>query len=343
MAGALVFGCDRVPSSGLCFTNGELLRLTGMSTTYSTLIESLSEAVASLQARPDYNTTKIVVDGTAIALTALVFDFNALKQACLIADGSGAPVAPSQLDATQTQVQALINANIAQMNMGQLSTSKTITTPIAKSQNAILMTLSNALMAARAGGGDTPVPPPEPQAWITGIEIEGMQAVSADTATVTYAKGGARPVAIEVLPPSAAAQKAVRWTGVTGTPPQFPVGTVSPASSPQTVTASLGDLTVGLKVYVLPQLKSLTASGVKPTAETGIYDASGAKTMTVTATTVPDTAQAWAYLQWSGGKPVSGAPNKREFDLAQYENTDAVPVTCAIDLPASVKTTGSGA
>lgn len=306
-----------------------------MSVSYSKLMASLGDATASIQGRSDYTSTKIDVSGTEKSLTQLVSDYNSLKQTCATASSGGTAPSDSALAGASADTEALTNANIAQINMGQLSTDRTITPTAAKAQNEILATLSTNLMEVRAqlsggGGGDAA------SGWITGIDIEGMTALSATAVSVPYEKGGKAAVSVEIQPPSKAAEESVTWTGVSGTPPTFSTGQITPSDKPASIAATLGDQTATMQVYVVPVLQGLKVAGAKATKEEDVYDASKAKQVTVTATTEPHTADAWAYLHWSGGAPATGSKpplNERVVDVAASAGEVQIPVTAWIAVP----------
>ncbi len=311
-----------------------------MSTSYSTLAKTLNLAVQSLHARPDYTKSEIDIDGQKTALTGLAASFNALKQACLNAKAGGETVTDAQLSSTDAQVQALVNANIAIANMGQLSTAKTITGQMALTQNKLLSTLSSQIMEVRAGGGSGD--DDKPVAYIAGIEIVGMKQLSDDTVSLDYEKNKSALVSARIEPWSKEAEAEIEWSGVNGNPPAIPRGELTSSGKPLVITAKLGGFSRSLNVYVLPQLEQLKVTGAEEKAEDGVYDASKATKLTIRAITIPDTSAAWTYLKWSGGQSKGGSLNLRTINPQDYAGLNYLPVTAWVEPPDVLHLIGQG-
>lgn len=173
----------------------------------------------------------------------------------------------------------------------------------------------SAVQAALKGGVNPPPGPPE----LDSLEVAGAEKTDDGLYYQFYAPGQTVRIRAVTTPDTPDAHARIAWTGgepdFSGAPNlrAISLGTLTAVGKPATVTAALGDTHLSVQVAVVPSVVGFDVSDAVSDGDAtwGLSAETGA-TATVRAMVVPDTQEAFAFLQWSGGAPdPSGAKNKR--------------------------------
>lgn len=289
------------------------------------IINDIDAVNADLQARGDYGKITFTVSGSADPVSAAdaVATFTAYKQA-LLTDASSA--AQSQSANVLALIAAIINSNILMMNMGAMSTARTIEPATAKANNVNLQTLQTAIMQEPA------------DATLTALEIIG--ALQADNGTYYqfYNENPTVQVIATTDPNTAAVWQDIVWTGGEASPSgnanqrAVPLNVLNAQGTTTTISAALNATTQSVSLAVVPMIANLVVMDSTTDGDSNWDTATDADTIAVRAVTSPDTSTAYDYLSWSGGDTSDKGANYRQVSADSLSSSTATPVTATIKL-----------